>query len=540
MTHSQSSMASFTATYLPYIDTGAFAPVVTDYLAGKPSLKEFYRYNANLDGIKAAIEARKQYPFNRALLVAELTRQYSAITTTEKVKANIRALSNENTFTICTAHQPNIFTGHLYFIYKIVHAIRLAEELKTQLPVYDFVPVYYMGSEDADLEELGEVNINGKKYTWNTSQKGAVGRMIIDKPFLQLMEEISGQLSFEPFGNDILSVIKACYIAGSTIEQATLLLVNRLFSEYGLLVLLPDHPALKAVFHEVNKKELEERFSQPLVAATIARFPAEYKVQAAGRAINLFYLLGDKRERIEAGPNGFTIANTNLVFSGEEMSEELENHPERFSPNVILRPVFQEMVLPNVAFIGGGGELAYWLELQKVFEAVQVPYPVLILRNSFTIIPGRAMELMHKLQLSVRDIFVPLKELQERTVKKESDHTLSLEREITALDGLYATIQKAATGVDQSLFRHAEALRVQALKRLEELEKKMLKAEKKKFAVQLQQLQKLKERLFPGNTLQERVDNLLPYYAQWGPAFIRAIYEHSKGLQMEFCVLSER
>ncbi len=532
-------MATFTAQHLPYRNTGAFSSIILDYLEGNPLLRDFYAHPLSLVGIDAAIKERKQYSGNRSLLHNELQQQYQLVSTTDVVRKNIASLLKENTFTICTAHQPNIFTGHLYFIYKIIHAIKLADELNIAKPDCHFVPVYYMGSEDADLEELGEVVINGKKYEWQTQQKGAVGRMTVDKNFLQLITEIEAQLAVEPFGSEIMDIIKATYTPGASIEQATFELVNTLFGKYGLIVFLPDNPALKQAFYDINKKELEEKFSHQLVTATIAEFPEKYKIQAAGREINLFYLEADTRERIEELSNGFAVANTELFFTKEQLCAELKEHPERFSPNVILRPVFQELILPNIAFIGGGGELAYWLELKKVFEAVGVPFPVLILRNSFTLIRQKNRELMQKLPFSTEDYFKSTKELEDRLVIAETAVQLHLDDEKQALSNVYQKILQVSGTIDRSLLRHVSTLQTLALKRIELLEKKMLTSEKKKFEARLRQLQKMKQVFYPNNTLQERIDNLLPYYAAWGPGFLDALYEHASGLTMEYGIITE-
>ncbi|MFT3908457.1 MAG: bacillithiol biosynthesis cysteine-adding enzyme BshC [Ferruginibacter sp.] len=530
----------FKSHYIPYHKTGAFSKIVEDYLNGENSLKEFYEHDPDLAGIKKAIKERKKYNYNRSLLVNELNKQYSNADTNEKVKANIDTLLNENTFTICTAHQPNIFTGHLYFIYKILHAIKLADKLNSKIKDAHFVPVYYMGSEDADLAELGEVSINGKKYEWKTKQKGAVGRMKIDKIFIDLVNEIEGQLSVEKYGNEILALVKRSYTLGKTIEQATFEFVNTLFEDKGLIVFLPDNAALKNESYSINERELTEQFSEKIVAETIASFPKKYKVQAAGREINLFYLKDDTRERIEKYKEGFIVANTETRFTKEEILSELKQHPERFSPNVILRPVFQEMILPNIAFIGGGGELAYWLELKKVFHAVKVPFPVLMLRNSFMIVNKKLAAGISKLQFKTTDLFKPSAALIEELVKRESKLILSLAEERKAVQSLYKKMQSAATAVDVTLNKHVDALAIQALKRIDSLEKKMLKAEKKKFEAAQRQIIKIKEALFPGGTLQERVDNLLPFYAVWGKEFIELLYENSTADEQEFCILEEK
>ena len=530
---------SFKASYIPYSNTKAFSKIVEDYLDNDPELRDFFEYAPDLAGIKKAIADRKNSSYNRSLLAAELTKQYDGVRTSDKLKYNIQALLSENTFTICTAHQPNIFTGHLYFIYKILHAINLADELNEKIAGNHFVPVYYMGSEDADLEELGEVTINGKKYEWKTDQKGAVGRMKIDKLFVNLINGIEGQLSVEKYGNEIINLIKKCYSPGKTIEQATFELVNELFENKGLLVFLPDNPVFKNEFYTINKKELTEQFSRKAVSESIAAFPEKYKVQAAGRDLNLFYLKNDIRERIEYVKDKFLIANTSTSFTREAICTELKQYPERFSPNVILRPVFQEMILPNIIFIGGGGELAYWLELKKVFKAVYVPFPVLVLRNSFMVVNKKNAANIAKLQFSITDFFKAPKALIEELVKRDSTLPLELDQDKVALKSLYNSIQAAATIVDITLLKHVESLSVQALKRIELLEKKMLKSEKKKFEAVQRQIVKIKAALFPGGILQERVDNLMPFYSLWGKDFIEILYMNSRGLDQQFCILEE-
>ena len=525
--------------FTPYEATGYFSKMITDYIAGNPMLQPFYEHPVSIEGIKAAIEQRKLFATDRTLLVEIMNRQYQDIELTAKQKTYISQLGSNNTFTICTAHQPNIFTGHLYFIYKILHAVKLAEELQIELPENNFVPVYYMGSEDADLDELGHIFIKGEKFEWATKQTGAVGRMKVDKALIQLMETISGQLLVFPFGGEIIRIIRDCYQLGVTIEQATFKLVNALFADYGLLILLPDSTVVKKTFGPVIKKELLEGFSHAAVKETVGQFPAEYKVQASGREINLFYLLDDKRERIERSGNDFSIVNTALKFTREEMLLELNDHPERFSPNVILRPVLQEMILPDIAFIGGGGEVAYWLELKKVFEAAAVPYPMLIVRNSFLFISKELQAIAEKLQFSYTDLFKPELELINQLVKRDSVLQLTVEKEKQQMIALYEAIKKLAAHVDITLQTHTDALQTQALNKITALEKKILSAEKKKFAAQQRQLQKLKMQLFPDNNLQERVGNLLPFYANQGKDFIETIYNNSNGLQQEFGIILE-
>ena len=534
-----------TANFLPYDQTGYFSKIVSDYLSQSPSLQPFYQHSPDIHGIKDAITARQKFDTPRTLLVDVLTQQYATIVTSEKVKQNIQLLAGKQTFTVTTAHQPNIFTGPLYFIYKILHTIKLADELNHQLPDYRFVPVYYMGSEDADLDELGFVTVGEQKLVWETKQTGAIGRMKVDKALLKLIDAIHGQVGVLPFGNELTDLLRQCYTEGKSIQQATLELTNNLFAEYGLVVLIPDNASLKNAFHSVVEKELTEGFSHKEVAVTIEQLGQHYKVQAGGREINLFYLLADKRERIEmqvltVGQKQpkYEVRTLGLSFTKEEILEELLKYPERFSANVILRGAFQETVLPNIAFIGGGGELAYWLELKKVFEAVQIPYPVLLLRNSFLLLSSEQSAKLHSLGFSEADLFTDEFTLINSFVKRESHHQLNFSAEIKQAHDYYNHLRQVTDAVDKTLSQHVMALEKKSLKRLTELEKKLLRAERVKYDVQKNKITKLKRDLFPNNSLQERVANFSTYYSADGKAWLQMVYTVSSGLTKGFGVIS--
>jgi bacillithiol biosynthesis cysteine-adding enzyme BshC len=282
--------------------------------------------------------------------------------------------------------------------------------------------------------------------------------------------------------------------------------------------------------------DLLNQTASDIVEGTAKRLQAAgYKVQANPREINLFYLKDDSRERIEEMNGEWRVVSGNTKFSKEELLNELKEHPERFSPNVILRGLYQETILPNIAFIGGGGETAYWLQLKDLFTNYNVPFPTLVLRNSFLIVEKKWQEKISKLGFSIEDFFLSEQELLNKLVARETDKKLRLNGTFTETEKLYEAIKKQAVSIDSTL----ESLKSKTLHRLQELEKKMLRAEKRKFADQQRQIQVIKQHLFPGNGLQERRENVSYYYAKWGKGFIQQLHTHSLGLEQEFCVLSE-
>jgi bacillithiol biosynthesis cysteine-adding enzyme BshC len=528
----------FASQHIPYNQTASFSKLVLHYLQDAETVRPFYAFRPDVDGIKALLEQRKSFATNRSVLVKVLKEQYASHSFTPAVQENIEALLSDNTFTVCTAHQPNLFTGPLYFVYKVLHTIRLAAALQQQLPHYRFVPVYYMGSEDADFAELNHTYVDGKKIEWKKEQKGAVGRMVVDGTLLQLIDELEGQLVYEPFGKDVVALLRRCYITGRTIQDATFELVNELYGSWGLVVLIPDHPLLKAQLNAIFQDELFQNTSSSIVAETSERLEEVYDAQAHPREINLFYLKENMRERIEKTDNGFIVLNTNIRFSNEEMRVELQQHPERFSPNVILRGLFQETILPNLAFIGGGGETAYWLQLKDLFQHFGVPFPVLVLRNSFLIVEEKWQEKLEKIGLTAAELFKAEDDLMKALVAKHSARSVSLNGTFEKAEVLYEQMRAQAVSIDQTLSQYVLAMKARSIKEMQALEKKMLRAEKRKYADQQRQMAAVKAVLFPNNGLQERVENFSGFYAKWGQDLMAQLLHHSPALEQEFTILT--
>lgn len=535
------------ATSIPYSATGAFSTLVNDYISGKGTARNYVRYAPNLEGIKKAIQQRKFTATQRQVLVSVLENQYQALAVIkdekhknvfDQVALNVKLLKNENCFAVTTAHQPNLFTGPLYFFYKIIHVIKLATELKKQFPENDFVPVYYMGSEDADLAEVGSYCIDGAKYQWATKQTGAIGRMMVDDHLLQLLQNLEGYWSVKEEGKAVFEIIKEAYKKGKTINEATLQMVHLFFGKYGLVVLQPDDVKLKSLFVDVMQKELTTQFSNTAIQPTLKNLAEQYHVQSKGRTINLFYLNGAHRNRIEKNGELYSVMDTNIQFTQAEIINELQIYPDRFSPNVILRGAYQETILPSVVFVGGGGELSYWMELKNVFDQAGVDYPVVLLRNSFLFINEKQSKQWASLEFSLETIFDNTLNLELAFVKKQSVENLALTKHIASLTDLYKTIQQDVIKIDLSLGDHALNLSVQAQKKLALLEKKMIRAEKRKQHTSLARIHTIKSELFPDNNLQERGENFSKWVGDYGWDWVEVIIANSNTIDANFTIIN--
>lgn len=531
---------SLNFTYLPYADTGYFSQLVINYLNRSKDLEDFYTYTPDAAGVQSAIADRKNFPIDRKVLVDTLRKQYEALPPYQAVTKNLDLLLNENTFTICTAHQPNLMTGYLYFIYKIIHAIKLAEELKRLHPENNFVPVYYMGSEDNDLDELGTFRYEDRKFVWDANgQAGAVGRMDTTslKPLLQELFKLLG-----PPGNnleEIKKLLEETYLKHKTIGQATQYLVHELFGRFGLIVLDPDEAVFKRSIIPIIEEDLLKQTAYNVVSSTIDKLSGHYKAQAHPRPVNLFYLDNQLRERIEKTGDKWQVVNTNIQWNESELLTALQSHPERFSPNVILRGLFQETILPNVAFIGGGAEVAYWLQLKDIFTHYKVFYPAVLLRQSALWISSHAAKTRKQSGLSIEATFRKELDLVKDYVLQNSEDDWQTSEETVVVEKTLEQLKHKATALDPTLRSSADAALTKIRHQLQVLEKKMYRAEKRKMQTQLARITKLKKMLFPNDGLQERIENFLPYYLQYGKDYFSTLKDATKPLDNKFLIIEE-
>jgi len=362
--------------------------------------------------------------------------------------------------------------------------------------------------------------------------------MKVDDELIKLLQNLEGYWLVQPAGKGALEVLKEAYTKGKTISEATLHLVHAFFGKYGLVVIQPDDAALKSLFIDVMEKELRIGFSQKAIRATKEKLASAYHVQSDGRDLNLFYLKENTRARIEKKEGAYIVVDTDIHFTEEEIVKELHAHPGRFSPNVILRGVYQETILPGIAFIGGGGELAYWMELKNVFDEVKVHYPILQLRNSFMFMNEKQTTQWNSLGFSLEDVFKPLLELELDYVKNQTQENLALTNHIASLNNLYVSIQQDVIKIDTSLGDHAKNLSIQAQKKLALLEKKMIRAEKRKQKTSIDRIQAIKGSLFPSNSVQERVENFSEWVGAYGWDWVEAVLQNSTTLNPSFTIIA--
>ncbi|MGK7394891.1 MAG: bacillithiol biosynthesis cysteine-adding enzyme BshC [Candidatus Cyclobacteriaceae bacterium M3_2C_046] len=507
-------------------ETHSFSPIFLDYIDQNDALKPFYHLYPNLDHFQEQLNSKTLAEPIRQELTQVLNEQYHPLPQSEKLRKNIGALAEAKTFTITTGHQLNLFTGPMFFIYKIVTVINLCKKLQERYPDYHFVPVYWMASEDHDFAEINHFHLFNQTYTWQTEQKGPVGRFSTDG-----IDKVLDELPEKP------EIFEKAYLEHENLATATRYLVNELFGEQGLVILNADHPRLKKLFIPFTKNDILENTSNHLVEQA-SRDLADngYKNQVFSREINFFYMKDQLRERLVKEEDFYKVLNSSVTFTQEELIREIETHPEHFSPNVVTRPVYQESILPNLAYIGGPAEIAYWMQLKPVFDHCQLPFPILIPRNFGLVINKTSAKKIHKVNLATSEIFLKINDLKEKYLEQNGLNTYQLDQPSQHMHKVFDQIKQAAREIDPSLegFIGAEENKVD--KMISNIEKRLKKAEEKRQEVALRQLENIREKLFPGDGLQERTDNFLNFYLN-SPELLDFLLHHFDPLDFRFNII---
>ena len=514
-------------THLSLRKVGSFSKMFLDYIEGQDALNEFYEWKPKIESFQSAITNKAFSPAKRKTLVDALERQYDGLTCVSKLSENIQSLSEARTFTVTTGHQLNIFTGPLYFLFKLITTINLSKKLKAHYPDYHFIPVYWMATEDHDFEEISYFNMFGKKYQWTTEQTGAVGRFDPSS-----LTEVLDQV------RENVELFEKAYGRFKTLADSVRFYVNELFGSEGLIVVDGDDPQLKAQFAPIMKDDILNQNAHHRVKHTNEQLiDLGYKLQAFSRPINFFYL-DDFRRRIISDGENFSVVDSDIKFTKREILSEIDHYPERFSPNVIMRPVYQEVILPNIAYLGGPAEIIYWLQLKGVFDYYKMSFPVLMPRNFGMIINQNTAKKAKKLGIANEQLFRSKEQLKADYLSRTSAHQPTLNDQKQSFSDLFESIKIKVEMIDQSLGGYIDSEEVKAIKALAQIEKKLKKSLEKNHRTALLQIEGIKDRLFPSGVLQERSENYLNFYFN-NTALIQELLDEFEPFEFSFYLFWE-
>lgn len=534
-------MLKFTLKKIPFTQTGFFNSIILDYLNQSSFLKQFYEFDPTIDGFEEKIKSKVNLKLDRDLLSETILNQYkhSGLEIKSVVNQNISLLKNENTFTVTTGHQLNLFSGPLYVIFKIISTINLSEKLRKKFPEFNFIPIFWMASEDHDISEINNINLFGKKISFETDYKGPAGKLKTEVASAMIAQTLE-MIGTNNFAIELKELIENAYKESQTLAQSTRVWIDSLVGKYGLVIIDADEKKLKNNFSKIAKKELEENFVFKIVNQTIKTLNENYEIQVNPREINLFYNHGLERNRIVEKDNHFSILNTSISFNREELMIELEKFPERFSPNVLMRPLYQEMILPNLAYVGGPAEIAYWMELKNVFKYLSLDMPVLLLRNCAMIIDENLSLKWKKLGFTIDDFFKDETQLSKLFLSQGKLKDFSTKKFIEAISKEFLALGTEIEQYEPTLKPTVESELKKVINSVNTIEEKMIRASKKKQEVEIFQISKIKEKLFPNKGLQERYETILPFYLKYGSDFIGVLKELFDPFDKEFLILEEQ
>lgn len=523
---------------IAFTQTQLLKPLMKDYLDENPKIKHLYSFSPNLNGLKQALKEREKTKVNRSLLVSALIQQYKdSNLLNSTTKKQIELLNHHHTYTITTGHQLNLFGGTQYFIYKIVETIVTAKLLQKDCPEYHIVPIFWMASEDHDFEEINHFWLDNKKYTWDEDLKGPVGRFN-PKPVLDLLEQIAQYLDAEPITGKYLHDLFSKAYSLPSLAQATRCWVNALFEQHGLVIIDGDDAALKSAFAPIIKQELSKELTNKACEKTNQFLSNNgYHLQVHDREINLFYMQDGLRARITKNGESYQIIDSSINFTESEILNEVDANPERFSPNALMRPMYQESILPNLCYIGGSGEMAYWLQLRTAFEEHKVFYPQILVRNSIVWIENRLNKKLEKLPLEWTD-FLNKKETIVQKFAEKHESAIAIFEKTNELEQLIASLNQAS----KDSFKEIEVIGGQfAAKQKKELKKfkhDIRKAVKTKEELELRWLHEIYDRIYPNNVFQERIETFIPSYLNNGRGYLEILFEKIKPFKAEINLVS--
>jgi bacillithiol biosynthesis cysteine-adding enzyme BshC len=525
------------AHFIPRTKTTSFTEQQLLLSENQNALQEFIGIPFSREAFPKQIELKKaSYPTsNRAILQTVLLEKYNSLENNSKALENINHLKNEHCFTITTGHQLSLMTGPLYFVYKILHVIKQCQELNAFYPNYRFVPIYWMASEDHDFEEIRSFSLFGKSITWETEQNGAVGRMNLSG-MAEVHETVKQFFANHP-ESEIHQLLDK--LNGNTYGEAFFKFVHTLFSDFGLVIIDGDQKEFKKQFSTVIRDEIETQFSFEAVEVTNKKLEQKnLKIQIHPRELNLFFLSENNRERII--PIGADFQIGSQKFTKEQLLELLEKQPESFSPNVVLRPLYQEFLLPNLCYVGGVGELSYWLQFKGVFNHAKIPYPLIQARTSALWIDSNSAQKMENFKLSIEAIFKSKSELIKQFLLENEEESIDFSLIDFQFNQFKKDFELKTESIDSSMNTRVGAEFTRIEKQIDGLKAQLEKSVKSKHEKGLKSIEQLKDKLFPNNALQERIANFFQFCPDGNyKQKLHDLFEAMQPFSSEFLVIKE-
>lgn len=482
--------------------------------------------------------------FDKHTLIEIVKHQNVSFGGNEHTAANIELLDNENTFAVVTGQQVGLFTGNLYTIYKAITAVKLVNDLKQRFPGYNFVPIFWLESEDHDFDEANHIYLinrqnmivrsgypqpaNEQEQEESRKDTRPVGGRKLETKIEEILSSLKTSLLHTDFTDKILEKVSNIYTFENDFKHAFAQMLNWIFKDYGLMFIDSDDREVKKLLIPIFEKEIN---TSPKLCEKIINISAElerdYDLQVKPKVINLFFIHNGNRYLIEPREgNRFALRNSKRRFEREELMNILFENPELFSPNVVLRPICQDYLLPAIVYVGGPSEISYLAQFKPAYEHYDLTMPVIFPRASVSVIESKIKKLFTNFGVEFEDIFHH-KRLMNRVIHKLSE--IKVDDEFTKLEDelnrLYYELRNTTGKIDRTLMNTVDNLKEKAISSLHIFKDKLLNAQSLHSETTTAQIDKVTNNLFPQGNMQERLINILYFLNKYDEGFIKKLFD---------------
>ena len=455
-----------------------------------------------------------------------------------KTLNNINSLNQTKTIAVVTGQQLGILGGPLYTLAKILTAIRLANQLTERYDEYKFVPVFWLEGDDHDFNEVRAVNIldnenqilniGYKEEISDDDAKQSIGNLIFDESLNEFLRKIDLNLRETEFKNDLINKLKECYQVGKSFKKSFRDLLFFLFDEFGLIIFDPQDTKVKSILKPIFKKEINDFkiHTQKLIQVS-AILEEVYHAQVKVKPVNLFYHTDDGRYSIEPVEEIYKLRRKRKQFTKDEILAEIENSPERFSPNVLLRPICQDYIFPTGLYVAGPSEISYFAQVTPLYDFYDINTPIVYPRSSFTLLEKNIASSLDKFDLSMNDVFLGFEELKEKVITELSENNVEsvFNESSNEIELIFDKLKENLFAIDKTLVEASAKTKEKIFGTINELRAKAIKAQDNKYETTIRQLIKISNSLYPNGNLQEREINFVYFYNKYGKELIKKIYE---------------
>ena len=526
--------------FINFSDIPGHQNLFLDYLNEFNNLKSFYKYNFRdrqeyPQVFKSVSESPRVFRENVADIINS---RYEGKKTSPKTAKNISLLKNKKTLAVVTGQQLGILGGPMYTIYKIITTIKLSKHLSERYEDYQFVPVFWLEADDHDFDEISFIKLINEnnelvKIQYNDNvpddvNRGSIGYQKLLNTINSFFEEVEKNIRKTDFTDEILTNLKSFYSEGKSFKQAFSDLLFWLFDQHGLIIFDPQDKDIKKLLIPVFQKEIKDfREHTAKLVNVSATLEELYHAQVKVRPVNLFLNFEEGRYLIEPVENEFRLRGKRKKFTYEELNSLIVSSPEKFSPNVLLRPICQDYILPTAFYVGGPSEIAYFAQVSPLYQDFNVVPPIIYPRSSATLIEKNVSTAIEKFDLKLNEIFADPDKLKDKVVAKLSDGSLGevFSKSAYEIELIFDKLQEKLFEIDKTMSEIGSKYKQTSLNSINQLKGKALDAQKKKYETSLRQIDKITMNLYPEKNLQEREINFLFFANKYGLDVIDRIYE---------------